>query len=135
MSSLGQKKGTCGHIMALFDGYLKCARWREKGVGDNPCVLKRDCPSARPLPQRRFFNLPPPPTERGRIRKRRFLPPPSPLLWTLHRSVCWDGWTERRQLRSLKPLLARRKELTILPSQAGRNQNPAANPGLMNSGT
>ena len=30
---------------------------------------------ARPLPQSRFFNLPPPPTERGGIRRRRFLPP------------------------------------------------------------
>ena len=67
MSSPGQKKGTCGHIMAVFDGHLKCARYREKGVADDPCV------------QSRFFNLLPPPTERGRTRRRRFLPPPSPL--------------------------------------------------------
>ena len=24
--------------------YLKCARCRDKGVGDDPCVLKKDCP-------------------------------------------------------------------------------------------
>ena len=43
MSSLGQKKGTCGNVMALFDGHLKCARCRDKGVGDDPFVLKKDC--------------------------------------------------------------------------------------------
>ena len=98
-------------------------------VSSNMIVL-----SARPLLQSRFFSLPPPPTEIGRIKTktRRFLPPP--LLWTLHKSVCWDGWMESRLLRSLKPLLARRQELTIHPSQAVR-KSPAANPGLTNSGT
>ena len=44
MSSPGQKRGTCGHIMAVFDGHLKSARCRDKGVGDDSCVLKKDCP-------------------------------------------------------------------------------------------
>ena len=26
MASPGQKKGSCGHIMALFDAHSKCAR-------------------------------------------------------------------------------------------------------------
>ena len=43
MSSPGQKIGTCGHIMALFDSHKKCARCREKGVGDDPFVLKLEC--------------------------------------------------------------------------------------------
>ena len=43
MSSPGQKRGTCRHVMALFDTHKKCARCREKGVGDNPCVKKLDC--------------------------------------------------------------------------------------------
>ena len=42
MSSPGQKRGTCGHIMALFDGHFKSARCRDKGVGDDPCVLEND---------------------------------------------------------------------------------------------
>ena len=29
--------------MALFDNRKKCARCREKGVGDDPCVKKQDC--------------------------------------------------------------------------------------------
>ena len=29
--------------MALFDTHKKCARCREKGVGDDPCVKKLDC--------------------------------------------------------------------------------------------
>ena len=43
MLSPGQKQGSCGHVMALFDNHKKCARCREKGVGDDPCVKKRDC--------------------------------------------------------------------------------------------
>ena len=43
MSSPGQKRGTCGHVMALFDSHKKCARCREKGVGDDPCVKKLKC--------------------------------------------------------------------------------------------
>ena len=43
MSSPGQKRGSCGHVMAIFDNHKKCARCREKGVGDDPCVKKLDC--------------------------------------------------------------------------------------------
>ena len=42
MSSPGQKRGTCRHVMALFDSHKKCARCREE-VGDDPCVKKLDC--------------------------------------------------------------------------------------------
>ena len=34
MSSPGQKRGTCGHVMA------SC---HDKGVGEDDCVLKKDC--------------------------------------------------------------------------------------------
>ena len=43
MSSPGQKRGSCRHVMALLDNHKKCARFREKGVGDDPCVKKLDC--------------------------------------------------------------------------------------------
>ena len=43
MSSPGQKRGSCGHVKALFDNHKKCARCRDKGVGDDPCVKKLDC--------------------------------------------------------------------------------------------
>ena len=38
MASLDQKRGTCGHVMALFDPHAKCARCHEKGFGTDPCV-------------------------------------------------------------------------------------------------
>ena len=44
MSSPGQKRGTCGHIMASFDGHLKFARCQDKGVGKDACIVKKDCP-------------------------------------------------------------------------------------------
>ena len=39
----GQRKGSCGHIMAAFDNHDKCARCREKKVGQDPCVLGNAC--------------------------------------------------------------------------------------------
>ena len=38
MSSPGQKRGSCGHAMAGFDGHSFCARCREKGKGEEPCI-------------------------------------------------------------------------------------------------
>ena len=49
MSSPGQKRGSCGHVMALFDNHKKCARCHEKGVGDDPCVKKLDCQICKAL--------------------------------------------------------------------------------------
>ena len=43
MSSPGQKRGSCRHVMAIFDNHKKSARCCEKGVGDDPCVKKLDC--------------------------------------------------------------------------------------------
>ena len=43
MSSPGQRRGSCGHAMAGFDTHSKCARCRDKGLGDDPCVQKKEC--------------------------------------------------------------------------------------------
>ena len=43
MASPGQKKGACGHIMASFDKHSRCARCREQGHGDDPCVQNLQC--------------------------------------------------------------------------------------------
>ena len=42
MSSLGQRRGSCGHAMANFDGHSFCARCRDKGKGEEPCVANKD---------------------------------------------------------------------------------------------
>ena len=43
MSSPSQCRGSCGHMMAGFDTHKKCVRCRDKGIGDDPCVLKEIC--------------------------------------------------------------------------------------------
>ena len=43
MASPGQRRGSCGHVMAGFDLHKKCARCRDKKVGDDPCVKGQDC--------------------------------------------------------------------------------------------
>ena len=42
MSSPGQKRGSCDHAMAIFDGHAFCARCREKGKGEEPCIANKD---------------------------------------------------------------------------------------------
>ena len=66
MSSPGQKRGTYLHIMALFDSHKKCARCREKGVGDDPCVKKLECQICKASPLLKFNNWPPRPTNPGK---------------------------------------------------------------------
>ena len=43
MSSLWQRKWACGHIMANFDKHSRCARCRDKGQGEDPCVKQPQC--------------------------------------------------------------------------------------------
>ena len=40
----GQRKGSRGHIMATFDSHEKCARCRDKRIGEDNCVLDKPCP-------------------------------------------------------------------------------------------
>ena len=42
MSSPGQRRGTCGYVMANFDSHLVCARFRDKGKDKDPSVEKPD---------------------------------------------------------------------------------------------
>ena len=39
----GQYRGACGHIMAAFDLHERCARCREKKLGEDPCVKDKPC--------------------------------------------------------------------------------------------
>ena len=38
MSSLSQRRGGCGHMMAGFDLHSVCARCRDKKKGSDPCI-------------------------------------------------------------------------------------------------
>ena len=42
MSSPGPRRGSCGHAMAGFDSHSKCARCRDKGLGDDPASRRRN---------------------------------------------------------------------------------------------
>ena len=43
MASPGQRRGSCGHVMAGFDLHQKCARCRDKKLGSDNCVKRKDC--------------------------------------------------------------------------------------------
>ena len=83
-------RGSCRHVMALFDNHKKCARCREKGVVDDPCVKKLDCQiyKAFVLAQvKQLATL----TYKSRKESGEKFSVMRPLLsWTLQRSLCWD---------------------------------------------
>ena len=89
MSSPGQKRGTCGHVMAIFDGHLKCAQCCDKGVGEDNCVLKKDCPICKAFTQEQVQQLSTPTyRERKNKDKKLVLSSPNPTLVDLsHVSV------------------------------------------------
>ena len=57
MSSLSQKHGSCGHIMASFDIHSFCVRRREKGKGSDPCISHNDCQPCNLLTEEQCLQL------------------------------------------------------------------------------
>ena len=57
MSSSGQRRGACGHAMAGFDSHSKCARCRDKGLGDDPCIQKKECDICRGFTPEQILQL------------------------------------------------------------------------------
>ena len=39
----GQQRGSCGHVVASFDLHDKCARCRDKLIGEDDCVKDKPC--------------------------------------------------------------------------------------------
>ena len=60
---------SCGHAMAGFDSHSKCARCRDKGLGDDPCVLKKECLICKGFTPEQTLQLPTP-TYRDRKEKK-----------------------------------------------------------------
>ena len=78
MSSPGQKRGTCGHVMVIFDGHLKCARCRDKGVGEDNCILKKDCPICKAFTPEQVQQLATPTYREGKKDKKMVSSSPTP---------------------------------------------------------
>ena len=131
MSSPGQKRGTCGHVMALFDSHKKCGICREKGVGERNLIAR----SVRASPLLKFNNWPPRPTNPGKNvesrRRRQKLPVVlPPFSWTLQTLLCWDGYTQTSHL--LLNLPQRRRGVLIALLNPARGST-AVNPLLRTS--
>ena len=128
MSSPGQRQGSCGHAMAGFDTHSKCARCRDKGLGDEPTTpasRRRNVLSVEGLTLNRSSNCPPLLIKTGKTR-RRLRPPPLPLSWTLLTLVCWVKWRRSRLL--ILPLRPRRRNVVNPPSLLPIRRNlPAVN--------
>ena len=134
MLSPGQKRGTC-YVMASFDNHKKCARCREKGVGDDPCVQKMDCQISKAFTPVQLKQLSTPiyQSRKGRDQKKMASDSPASVTPTLvdPSEVTLLGRCTRN-LQLTLPLLAKRRRQTLpLPPRLGVRRNPAANLGLM----
>ena len=135
MSSPGQKRGTCGHVMAVFDGHLKCARCRDKGVGrQSMCPQERlsNLQGVYSRAESSAFH----PTYRDRKNKdKKVSASTTPTLVDPSHVNVLGLVNREKTAKKSEPPAGKKKRTTTHPSQAVRNPNPATNPGPMNSGT
>ena len=137
MLSPGQKIGTCGHVMALFDSHKECARCREKGVGDDPCVKKLNCQicKAFTLAQIQHLAIPTYKSRKECEQKKAVTDSPTSATPSLvdPSKVKLLGRVEGDRAASVEsnPAGKKRRNLTFQSSPAGGN--PVANPCLMTS--
>ena len=114
MSSPGQRRGSCGHAMAGFDSNSKSARCRDKGLGNDPCVQKKECNICRGFTPEQTLQLSTP-TYRDRKDKKAIASSSTPtLVDPAHVSVL--GKVEKVKLYNLPLLLLRRRSVVNLPS-------------------
>ena len=67
--------------MVVFDGHLKCAMCRDKGVGDDPYVLKKACPICKALTPEQIQLLSTPTYRDGKNRDKKMVSAsPTPTL-------------------------------------------------------
>ena len=123
MSSPGQRRGSCGHAMAGFDSHSKCACCRDKGLGDDPCVQKKECDICRGFTPEQILQLSTL-TYRDRKDKKATTTSSTPTLVTLHTLVYWVKW-RRSRLYSLPLLLRRRNVVSLLRLLPARRNLPA----------
>ena len=126
MSSPGQRRGSCGHAMAGFDTHSKCARCRDKGLGDDPCVQKKECVICKGFTPEQVLQLATP-AYRDRKEKKTTTTTPanstSTLLDPAHVSVL--AKVEKGKAINLHPVV-RRRNVVNHPSRLHLRRDPAA---------
>ena len=130
--SPGQKRGTCGHIMAIFDGHLKCAQCRNKGVGEDNYVLKKDCPICKAFTPEQLQQLSTP-TYRERKNKEKKLVSSSPtptLVDPSHVSVLGKVEGEKANVKPETTSAGNKKKRSDSPRPSPRSskKKPSSRP-------
>ena len=57
MTSPGQTRGQCGHLMAGYDTHTVCARCRDKKKGQDPCIRDKPCSHCKLLTEDQKLRL------------------------------------------------------------------------------
>ena len=126
MSSPGQKRGSCGHVMALFDNHKKCAGCREKGVGDDPCVKKQDCQICKAFTPSQILQLATPTykakKERGEQKKSEASSDATPTLVDPS-DVTLLGWVSTDKPSSVESTPKQKKKHSDGPPRSSKRKN------------
>ena len=133
MSSPGQKNGTCGHIMALFDGHLKCARCREKGVGDDLCVLKRDCPICKAFTPEQILQLATPTYRERKNKEKKVSASPTPTLVDPSQVSVLGRVDGEKTVKKSETPAGKKKQIDESPKPSSKKKS-SSKPFLMISG-
>ena len=130
--SPGQKRGTCGHVMASFDGHMKCARCRDKGIGEDYCVLKKDCNICKGFTPQQIHQLSTP-TYRERKSKEKKLVSSSPaptLVDPSHVSVLGKVEGDKAVKPETTPA-AKKKKRSDSPKPSASKKKPSTSSRLL----
>ena len=113
--------------MAGFDSHAKCAHCRDKGVGNGPCVLKKECDVCKGFTPEQILQLSTP-TYRDRKEKKTTASSSTPtLVDPAHVSVL--GKVEKVKAAQLSPTTAKKTKRSDLPKpSASKKKSSSSRP-------
>ena len=123
MSSPGQKKGTCGHIIAVFDGHLKYARCREKGDGDDPCVPKHDCSICKAFTPEQIFQLATPTYRERKNKEKKVSASPTPTLVDLSQVSVLGRVDREKTIKKSETPSGKKKHIDKSPKPSSKRKS------------
>ena len=113
--------------MALFDNHKKCAHCRDKGVGDDPCVKKKDCDICKALMPAQIKQVSTPTYQSRKEREPKKSTSDSPASATATlvdpSEVTLLGWVHKESASAETPASKKKKRADESPKTSSRKKS------------